>query len=476
MTNNPSRLDPALLDRFAAIVGERHALRDEADITPYLTEPRGRFGGVSPLVLRPGSVEEVSRIMQLATETRTPIVPQGGNTGLVGAQMPDHSGTQVVLSLSRLNKIREIDTQSNTVIAEAGVILEKLQEAADAAGRLFPLSLGSQGSCEIGGNLSSNAGGTGVLAYGNARELCLGLEVVLPTGEVFDDLRKLKKDNTGYDLKNLFVGAEGTLGVITAAVLKLFPKPKGREVAWVGLSSPEAALELFGRASGQAGSGLTAFELISDMVLGFGLRHIPDAQRPLESEWPWHVLMEISSGRSAEDARETIEEVLTAGFEAGVVGDAVIAASLAQAGAFWRLREGLSEAQRPEGGSIKHDISVPVASVPAFVEQAGKAVAAICAEARIACFGHMGDGNLHYNISQPAGGDTSAFLDLYPAMNKAVHDIVREMNGSISAEHGIGQMKREELIATTQPISIDLMRRVKKAFDPAGIMNPGKVI
>lgn len=476
MTDNSTPLDPALLDRFVGIVGERHALRQAADIAPYVTERRGRYPGISPLVLRPGSVDEVSRIMKLATETRTAIVPQGGNTGLVGAQVPDLSGTQVILSLSRLNRIREIDTQSNTVTVEAGLILEKLHEAADAADRLFPLSLGSQGSCEIGGNLSSNAGGTGVLAYGNARELCLGVEVVLPTGEVFDDLRKLKKDNTGYDLKDLFIGAEGTLGVITAAVLKLFPKPKGTEVAWVGLSSPQAALDLFGRATEQAGSGLTAFELISDMVLGFAVRNVPGTPQPLESEWPWHVLIEISSGRSAGDARQTMEEVLTAGFEAGVVGDAVIAANLAQASAFWRLRESLSDAQRPEGGSIKHDISVPVALIPSFIERGAVAVKAISPEARIACFGHMGDGNLHYNISQPAGADTEAFLDLYPVMNKAVHDIVREMNGSISAEHGIGKMKRDELIATTQPIAIDLMRRVKAAFDPAGIMNPGKVI
>jgi len=476
MTDDPAIFDAALLDRFAAIVGERHALREAVDIAPYLVEPRGRFPGVSPLVLRPGSVDEVSRIMKLATETRTPIVPQGGNTGLVGGQMPDRSGRQVVLSLSRLNRIREIDLLSNTVTAEAGVVLEALHVAADGAGRLFPLALGAQGSCEIGGNLSTNAGGTGVLAYGNARELCLGVEVVLPTGEVLDDLRKLKKDNTGYDLKNLFVGAEGTLGVITAAVLKLFPKPKGREAAWVGLSSPKAALDLFARASDQAGASLTAFELISNMVLGFAFRHIPDARRPLQSEWPWHVLIEISSGRSAEDARQLMEEVLAAGVEQGVVGDAVIAASLAQADALWRLRESLPEAQKPEGGSIKHDVSVPVASIPLFLERAAVAVAKISPDARIACFGHMGDGNLHYNISQPAGADSSGFLDLYGRMNKAVHDIVRELDGSISAEHGIGQMKREELIATAPAVSIDLMRRIKNAFDPAGIMNPGKVI
>jgi FAD/FMN-containing dehydrogenase len=476
MTHNSTVLDPALLDRFAGLVGERHAVRAEADIAPYVTERRGLYPGLSSLVLRPGSVEEVSAIMKLATETKTSIVPQGGNTGLVGGQVPDRTGGQIVLSLSRLNRIREIDVRSNTATVEAGVILETLHEAVDKVDRLYPLSLASQGSCEIGGNLSSNAGGTGVLAYGNARELCLGVEVVLPTGEVFDDLRKLKKDNTGYDLKNLFVGAEGTLGVITAAVLKLFPKPKGREVAWVGLSSPEAALDLFGRATEQAGSSLTAFELISEMVLGFSLKHTPDTHRPLQSEWPWHVLVEISSGRSAEDARALMEEVLEAGFEAGVVGDAVIATNLSQAAAFWRLRESLSDAQRPEGASIKHDISVPVASIPEFIERGAAAVASVSPQARIACFGHMGDGNLHYNISQPAGGDGEAFLKLYRPMNKAVHDIVRALNGSISAEHGIGQLKRDELIATAPAVGIDLMRRVKAAFDPAGIMNPGKVI
>jgi FAD/FMN-containing dehydrogenase len=469
-------IDPALLDRFAGIVGEAHALRSEADIAPYVSERRGLYPGRTPLVLRPGSVDEISRIMRLATETKTPIVPQGGNTGLVGGQMPDGSGREIVLSLSRLNRIRELDLLSNTVTVEAGVVLQTLRDAADAADRLFPLSLGSQGSCQIGGNLSSNAGGTGVLAYGNARELCLGVEVVLPTGEVFDDLRKLKKDNTGYDLKNLFVGAEGTLGVITAAVLKLYPKPKGREVAWVGVESPEAALALFGKATDRAGSGLTAFELIADTPLDFAVRHVPGTVRPLAGEWPWHVLMEVSSGRSGEDARELMEDILTAGLEEELAGDAVIAASLAQADAFWRIREALSDGQRPEGASIKHDISVPVASIPDFIERAAVAVEAVSPGARVVCFGHMGDGNLHYNISQPVGADGAAFLGLYRTMNKAVHDIVHDLNGSISAEHGIGRLKRDELIATAPPVAIDLMRRIKAAFDPAGIMNPGKVI
>ncbi|MGF7008616.1 FAD-binding oxidoreductase [Aminobacter sp. BE322] len=476
MTKTPNGLDPALAERFTAIVGERYAVRQGSDIEPYVHEPRGLFTGATSLVLRPGSVEEVSAIMKLATESRTPVVPQGGNTGLVGGQVPDRSGGQVVLSLSRLNRIREIDPVSNTVIAEAGVVLDQLHHAADTVDRLYPLSLASQGSCQIGGNLSSNAGGTAVLAYGNARELCLGVEVVLPTGEVLDDLRKLKKDNTGYDLKNLFVGAEGTLGIITAAVLKLYPKPKGREVAWVGLASAEAALALFNTAQDLGGGALTAFELIGRIPMEFAMRHIPDARPPLQGDWDWQVLMEISSGRSAEDARTLIEDILSSGFEAGQVGDAAIAASIGHANEFWRLREMLPETQKAEGASIKHDISVPIASIPAFIEQAGRAVAGVSPEARVVCFGHMGDGNLHYNVSQPAGMEGEAFLALYRRMNDAVHAVVRSFNGSISAEHGIGQLKRDELIATAPPVAIELMRRVKSVFDPAGIMNPGKVI
>ena len=476
MTAGSGPLDPALAARFVAIVGESHALRDPADIAGYLIEPRGLWHGATSLVLKPGSVGEVARIMRLASETGTPIVPQSGNTGLVGGQMPDASGREVIVSLSRLNRIREIDVLSNTATVEAGVILQNLHDAADAVDRLFPLSLASQGSCQIGGNLSSNAGGTGVLAYGNARELCLGVEVVLPTGEVLDDLRKLKKDNTGYDLKNLFVGAEGTLGVITAAVLKLFPKPRGREVAFVGLESAKAALDLFLLAMDRGGASLTAFELIGQRPYGYTLKHASGVVRPLAGDWPWYVLMEISSGRSAEDAKGLAEDILSAGLEAGVLGDAVISASIAQADAFWNFRERLPEAQKPEGASIKHDISVPVASIPAFIERAAEAVERVSPGARPVCFGHMGDGNLHYNVSRPVGADDKAFLALYHRMNEAVHEVVRAFDGSISAEHGIGQLKRDELVATAPPAAIDLMRRVKAAFDPAGIMNPGKVI
>ncbi|MCV0395404.1 MAG: FAD-binding oxidoreductase [Rhizobiaceae bacterium] len=469
-------LDKALIDRFAAIVGEANALTQPDDIAPYIAELRGLWSGRTALVLKPGSTREVSSILSLATETGTPVVPQGGNTGLVGGQTPGMDGGEIVLSLSRMNRIREFDLASNTVTAEAGVVLQVLREAASEHGRLFPLSLGSQGTAQIGGNLSSNAGGTGVLAYGSARELCLGVEVVLPTGEVFDDLRKLKKDNTGYDLKNLFIGAEGTLGVITAAVLKLYPQPRGREVAWAGVATPQAALDLFNLALDRAGGALTAFELMQQTIVDFVLKHIPDTVAPLQGDHSWHVLVEISSGRSPQDARALIEEILGEGLERGLVEDAVLAENLAQASAFWHLRESMSEAQRPEGASIKHDISVPVTSIPAFIDKAAEAARSVSPECRLACFGHMGDGNLHYNISQPVGARPQDFLKLYRPMNKAVHDVVRSFDGSISAEHGIGRLKREELIATAPPVAIDLMRRVKKAFDPAGIMNPGKVI
>lgn len=468
-------LAPELVARFVAIVGEPYALRDPADIAPYVEERRRLWPGASALVLRPGSTEEVAAILRLATETGTPIVPQGGNTGLVGGQMPDGDGGQVVVSLSRLNRIRELDLQSNTVTVEAGVVLQTLREKVEAADRLFPLSLGSMGTCQIGGNLSSNAGGTGALAFGSARELCLGVEVVLPTGEVLDDLRKLKKDNTGYDLKNLFVGGEGTLGIITAAVLKLFPRPRGVSVAWVGLESPEKALELFTLAEGRANAMLTGFELIVDLALQFTLRHLPGAQAPLTGAHPWHVLMEISSGRSQEEADALAEEILGEAFEKGLVDDAVIGQSIAQGDAFWAMREAMSDSQIPEGFSIKHDISVPVVAIPEFIERGSRIVLDIAPHARIACFGHMGDGNLHFNISEPQGGDAQ-FRTLYRPMNDAVHALVRELNGSFSAEHGIGKAKRDELIATAPPIAIDLMRRIKKAFDPAGIMNPGKVI
>ena len=464
-----------LLARFAAIVGDRNALTDPALMDPYLHEPRDLFHGPAGMVLRPGSTEEVAAILRLASETRTSIVPQGGNTGLVGGQSP-RSPREIVVSLSRLDRIRAVDPVGRTLTVEAGVVLKRVQEAADEAGLFFPLSLGSEGSCQVGGNLSSNAGGTGVLAYGNSRDLCLGVEAVLASGEVFHGLRRLKKDNRGYDLRHLFVGAEGTLGIITAAVLKLFPKPAGREVAYVGLASPEAALSLLRHAERLAGPQLSAFELIPRIGMEFTLRHTQGARDPLQAPHPWYVLMEIGSSRSAEDARDTLEAVLTEGFEAGIVDDAVPAKSLAEAKAFWAMREELSWAQKPEGGSIKHDVAVPVALVPAFIASADRAVAEAMPGARVVAFGHLGDGNIHYNISQPVGADTASFLARWHEMNAIVHGIVASMDGTFSAEHGIGQLKREELVRSKQGTEIELMRRIKAAFDPDQILNPGKLL
>jgi len=465
-----------IIARLIQIAGKINVLTKDDDTAPYLKEWRGRWTGRTAAVVRPGSTEEVAAILKLASETKTPVVPQGGNTGLVGGQIPDASGKAIILCTSRLNRIREIDPAGNTITVEAGAVLQAVQEAANEHGRLFPLSLGSQGSCQIGGNLSTNAGGTGALAHGVARDLCLGLEVVLPTGEILDDLNKLKKDNTGYNLRNLFIGAEGTLGVITAAVLKLFPKPAGRATAFVALPSPSEALALFSKARDTAGSEVTAFELMARIGVEFTTRHIEGVRDPLAGHHPWYVLMEISSGQSEEDARAKLENVLEHGMAHGLVVDGAIAESFSQRADFWRLREGMSESQIPEGGSIKHDISVPVDSVPKFLAEADKAVLAIEPGSRICAFGHLGDGNIHYNISQPVGADKQVFLTLTEVITPAVHAIVRAHGGSISAEHGIGQMKRDELAETKSPVALELMRRVKKAFDPAGIMNPGKVL
>ncbi|NKE75723.1 FAD-binding oxidoreductase [Ochrobactrum sp. MC-1LL] len=469
-------LDTALIERFSAIVGEKNALTAPEDLAAYLVEQRDLYHGRTPLVLRPGSTEEVAAIMKLATETKTPVVPQGGNTGLVGGQQPDESGTAIILSLGRMNRIRNLDTVGNLVTLEAGVILKNLQDAVEKAGRLFPLSLGAEGSCQIGGNLGSNAGGTAVLAYGNMRELCLGLEVVLPTGEILNDLRYVKKDNTGYDLKDLFVGSEGTLGVITAAVLKIFPQPKGKGVAYAGLRNPEDVLRLFQLATEHAGPSLTGFELMPRVGVEFTVRHVDGVRDPLESPHDWYVLIDISSSRSEEDARTTLETILTEAFENDIIQDAAIGESVAQAQSFWKMREEMSWAQKPEGGSIKHDISVPVASIPAFIHEANAATLEMIPGARVVCFGHIGDGNLHYNVSQPVGADKEAFLARWHELNHRIHTIVASYGGSISAEHGIGQLKREELAFFKQDVALDLMRRIKSAFDPAGIMNPGKVL
>lgn len=469
-------MKPGLLDRFAAIVGDAHVLRDQHDLAPHLIEGRGLYHGASPMLLKPGSTAEVSAILKLASQTGTPIVPQTGNTGMVGGQTPRDGGSDIIVSLQRMNRIREVDPVANLLVADGGAILADVQKAAEAVDRLFPLSLGSEGSCRIGGNLSTNAGGTAVLAYGNSRQLCLGLEVVLPTGEIWDGLRRLKKDNTGYDLRDLFIGAEGTLGIITGAVLKLFPRPVGRQVAFAGLKSTEDALKLFERASILCGTALTGFELMPRIGVEFTLRHTPGVRDPLSGPHDWYVLIDISTSDSAETAKRMIEALLEQGFEAGLVQDAVIASSVAQQNALWHMRESMSDAQKPEGGSIKHDVSVPVSKIPDFMAKADKAVLEAVPGARICAFGHLGDGNIHYNISQPVGADKTAFLARWREVNEIVHPIALAAGGSISAEHGIGQLKRDELAAIRPPIEMELMRRIKKAFDPAGIMNPDKVV
>ena len=471
-----SALSSDLLDRFAAIVGEKHAVRDATEIAPHLVENRGLYHGASPMLLKPGSVEEVSAILKLASETGTAIVPQTGNTGLVGGQTPREGGSDIILSLERMNRVRDIDPVGNTMIVDGGCILADVHKAAAEHGRMFPLSLGSEGSCRIAGNLSTNAGGTAVLAYGNMRQLCLGLEVVLPTGDIWNGLRRLKKDNTGYDLRDLFIGAEGTLGVITGAVLKLFPQPLGHQVAFAGLQSVDDALTLFKNASSLCGTALTGFELMPRIGVEFTTRHIPGVRDPLETVHPWYVLIDISTSDSAETAERMMSALLEQGYEAGLVQDATIASSETQQKAIWHMRESMSDAQKPEGGSIKHDVSVPVAQIPQFMAEAEKAVVAAMPGARVCAFGHMGDGNIHYNISQPVGADKAEFIGRWREINKIVHGLVLQHGGSISAEHGIGQLKRDELASIRSDIEMDLMRRIKTAFDPAGIMNPGKVL
>ncbi len=464
---------PDLLERFIALVGDKYAVTDPVEQEKYLVEGRNLYRGTSPAVLRPGSVAEVAAIMRLANETGTPIVPQGGNTGLVGGQIP-HGG-ELLVSLTRLDRIREVDAASNTMTCEAGVVLVKAQQAAADADRLFPLSLGAEGSCTIGGNLSSNAGGTGALAYGVARDLVLGLEVVLADGRVLNVLNKLKKDNTGYDLRNLFIGAEGTLGIITAAVLKLFPRPRSVETAFIGVPSPQAALALLNLVQERTGGLATACELIKRLAIEFAVKYGPGIRDPLGTPQPWYVLLELSSSET-EGLRDTLEGVLEAGIEAGLIADATVAASLAHRQEFWKLREVLPEVQKPEGGSIKHDVSVPLVHVPAFLAEADAAVEALVPGARPVPFGHLGDGNMHYNVTQPAGADPEKYLARWYDMNAVVHAVVKRYGGSISAEHGIGVMKRKLLPDVKDPVALDLMRTLKRALDPNGILNPGKVL
>jgi FAD/FMN-containing dehydrogenase len=464
-----SRDDP-LLSALADIVGPAHVLTAPADLAPHLVDWRGRYRGAARCVVRPGSAGEVAALVKACVTAGVPIVPQGGNTSLCGAATPDDTGGAVIVALGRMNRVIAVDAQNDTISVEAGCTLAAVQAAARAAGRFFPLSLAAEGSCQIGGNLSTNAGGVQVLRYGNTRDLTLGLQVVLPDGELWDGLRGLRKDNTGYDLKHLFIGAEGTLGIITAAVLKLFPLPQRQTTAWLNVASPAAAVDLLNRAKFAFAAQLTAFELVSEPALALVLKNIPAASRPT-GPGTWYVLAEFSDADPA-----AVETWLAARIEAGEADDGVVATSDAQAQKLWALRENISEAQKIEGLSIKHDISVPVSRIPEFLAGADAALGAAFPGIRVVAFGHVGDGNLHYNLSKPDAQDNVAFIDSQPEVNRIVHDTVDALGGSISAEHGIGQLKREELLRYKNPVEIALMRSLKQALDPRGLMNPGKIL
>ena len=468
---------------LAAIVGGPQLLTDEADMAPFLTDWRGRYRGDALCVVRPACTDEVARVVAACAEAGVAIVAQGGNTGLCGGATPvGYPRGEVVVSLVRLTTIRAIDLDNNTITVEAGCPLQSVQEAAAAQGRLFPLSIASEGSATIGGNLSTNAGGVQVLRYGNMRDLTLGLEVVLADGRIWNGLRALRKNNTGYDLKHLFIGAEGTLGLITAAVLKLFPLPRGYATAWVAVRDPAAAVSLLSRLRSRCGERVSAFEIIGRSALELVKKHIPNARDPLAGTHPWQVLIELSDMLAGEDdvtgagLRGMLESILATETESGLVEDAAIAQSGAQAKALWGLREDIAEAQKIEGISIKHDIAVPVSAIGEFIARADAALNSRFPGVRIVCFGHIGDGNLHYNLSKPAAQDNADFLAQEENANRIVNDLVHELSGSISAEHGLGQLKRVENRRYKSEVELEMMRLVKQGLDPKGLLNPGKLL
>lgn len=464
------------LEAIKELLGPKGYLDTPQDIEPYLHEARERWTGKTALVARPRTTDEVSKVMAICNDAGTAVVPQGGNTGLCGGAMPDGSGTQIILSLSRLNNIRALDAGELTMTVEAGCILADVQDAAKEQDCLFPLSLAAEGSCQIGGNIATNAGGINVLHYGTARNLVLGLEVVLPDGRIWDGLRSLHKDNTGYDLKQLFIGAEGTLGVVTAAVCKLFPHPKQRATCLAALTNLDDCVPLLRAARAGTGERVTSFELIPRIGLDFVIAHMEGCADPLSQAAEWYVLIELSSPDGSEDLSAKLESFLARALEDGQITDAVVAASEAQAQNLWRLREHISESQKFEGGSIKHDIAVPVGSIPAFIREASAAVEAAVPGIRPVPFGHAGDGNVHFNLSQPLGGDRDAFLARRGKINEIVHGVLAAFGGSISAEHGVGQHWVDALGRHKSPVEMDLMRTLKKTLDPNGIMNPGKVV
>ncbi|RLJ37102.1 FAD-binding oxidoreductase [Acidovorax sp. 106] len=449
---------------------------EAGEMAPFLTDWRGKWTGTALAVVQPDSPQDVAHVMRWCHERRIPVVPQGGNTGLSGGATPDASGRSVVLSLSRLQSVRSVDLQNNTVTVDAGVTLLALQEAAQAQGRMFPLSLAAEGSCTIGGNLASNAGGVQVLRYGNARELCLGLEVVTAEGELWNGLRGLRKDNTGYDLRDLYIGSEGTLGIITGATLKLFPPPRSQVVACMAVPAPAQAVELLTFAQARLGAALTAFELMSDTCLQLVEKHVPGSRIPFAERSPWYVLLELSGELDDAQATSSMESLLEAAFDQSLITDAALSSNLSQLQTLWALRENISEAQGAEGKTIKHDISLPASRIAEFIGSTDAAIRAQSSGVRLVVFGHLGDGNLHYNLSPVEGASPAEFLALEPAMNRLVHDAVHARGGSISAEHGLGVLRRDESARYKSPVEIDLMRRIKAALDPHGLLNPGKLL
>ncbi len=466
----------ATLAELKEAVGPGNSLEAHDDVAPYLTDFRHLYQGATPLVLRPRSVDEVVRILRICSRDEVAVVPHGGNTSYCGGATPDESGSQIVVSLQRLNRVRQVDAANYSMIVEVGCTLAGVQAAARDANRLFPLSLGSEGTAQIGGNLSTNAGGTAVLRYGMMRDLVLGLEVVLADGRVLSALKSLRKDNTGYDVKSLFIGAEGTLGIITAASLKLFPVPADTATALVGIDSPRHALDLLARLRSAAGDQVTSFELIPRIAVQLTVKHIAGVANPLSFDCAWYLLVELSSPNPNQNLSALLSSELEDAAAAGTVKDAMLASSLAQAQAMWKLRESVPEAQRRHGASIKHDVSVPVSAIPELIDKGSALAIHLAPEGDVVSYGHAGDGNLHFNLSQKPGADLEQFMGRTHALEMAMFDLVESLGGSISAEHGIGRLKAGEFARRADPVELEVMHALKRALDPKGILNPGKVL